>query len=359
MNAPEQFLLTMARFVRAPRDKVFDAFTSAGALTAWMGPRGTQVRNAQADARVGGTWRIEMHARDGSIFAVGGRYLELSRPGRLAYTWQWEGDHGPMPHTETRIEVDLDERDGGTELRISHSGFAAAAARDAHHQGWTSSFNRLNDYLDPRGIAATITLLGDPRSTYTRTARMALAEKAVAYSLHACGPNTPDILAVHPFGRIPALRDGEIDVWETSAILNYLDESFDTGTALRPGSIMERTRCAQWISAINSYLYDTMIKRYVLQQLFPRGANGAVDRGVVDKAVAEMPAQFAALEQAYARAAYLAGNSLSGADLFLAPILAYVQQMPEGAELMANYPRLLHAQSQIRTRASFVGTVPQ
>ena len=50
---------------------------------------------------------------------------------------------------------------------------------------------------------------------------MALAEKGVAYTLQACGPDSPEILAVHPFGHIPALRVGDIGIRETAAILNY------------------------------------------------------------------------------------------------------------------------------------------
>lgn len=358
MNAPERFTLTLSRFIRASREKVFDAFATQAGLTAWMCPRGMQVRSAQVDPRVDGAWRIEMQARDGSLHVVGGRYKQLQRPSRLAYSWQWEGDHGPMPNVETLVEVDLSEKEGGTELRMSHSGFPAAAALDGHTQGWNSSLNRLNDLLDARGSAATLTLLGDARSTYTRTARMAFAEKGVAYTMQTCGPHTPDILAVHPFGRIPALRDGEIQIWETAAIVNYLDECFDTGVSLRPGSIMERTRCWQWISAVNSYLYDTMVRRYVLQTFFPKGEGGKPDRGVIDAALAEMPAQFAALDKAYGRNDYLAGASLSSADLFLAPILAYVQFMPEGGQLMANYANVLRAQNLIRQRASFTATNP-
>ncbi len=359
MNAPERFTLNMTRFIRVPREKVFDAFTTEAGLSAWMGPRGMQVRAAQADARLGGAWRVEMVARDGTVFAVGGQFKLLQRPVRLAYTWQWEGDRSPMPNLETLVEVELDEQDGGTAMRMAHSGFPAAAAREGHNQGWTSTFNRLNDFLDPRGTAGTITLLGDVRSTYTRTARLALAEKGVAYTLQACGPNSPEILAVHPFGKIPGLRDGEIDLWETVAIVNYLDECFDNKVSLRPGSIIERTRCLQWISAINSYLYDTMIKRYVLQMIFPRGADGKPDRAVIDAALAEMPAQFAALEKTYQRGDYLAGAAFSSADLFLAPILAYVQQMPEGGQLMANCPNLLRAQELVRQRPSFTLTNPQ
>jgi len=111
-------------------------------------------------------------------------------------------------------------------------------------------------------------LLGDARSNYTRTARMALAEKAVACTMHNCAPHTTEIEAVHPFGLVPGLRDGDITLWETAAIVQYLDECFDTGVSLRPASISGRARCTQWISAVNSQLYDTMVRRYVLLIIF-------------------------------------------------------------------------------------------
>ena len=359
MNAPEKLTLHLSRFIRAPREKVFDAFATEAGLAAWMSPRGMQVRSAQADARVGGTWLVEMQARDGGLFVAGGQYRELQRPSRLVYTWRWEGEHSPIPSVETQVEVSLRETDGGTELRLAHSGFPSAAAREGHSQGWSSSLNRLNDLLDPQGSAGTITLLGDARSTYTRTARMAMAEKAVTYKMQTCAPHSPELLAVHPFGRIPALRDGEIEIWETAAIVNYLDECFATGVSLRPGSIMERTRCTQWVSAINGYLYDTIIRRYVLQIFFPKGEDGKPDRGVIDVALAEMPRQLAALDKAYGGNDFLAGSSLSAADLFLAPILAYLQFLPEGGQLMANYPNVMRAQNLIRHRASFTDTNPQ
>ncbi|MFM6993048.1 MAG: SRPBCC domain-containing protein [Rhodoferax sp.] len=359
MNAPERFNLHMTRFIRAPRDKVYDALTTQAGMASWMGSRGTTARGVVADSRVGGAWRVEMHARDGSQFVAGGEFKTLDRPARVAYTWRWEGGNSPMPNVETLVEISLAEKDGGTELQMKHSGFPVAMARDAHNNGWSSTLNRLNDYLDPEGSAGTITLLGDARSSYTRTARMALAEKNVAYTLKSAGPHTPDILAVHPFGRIPGLRDGDICIWETAAILNYLDECFDTGTSLRPGSIMERTRAAQWVSAVNSYLYDTMVRRYVLQVLFPKGEGGKPDGAVVGAALGEMPAQFAALDAAYAKGPYLAGNGFSGADLFLAPILAYVQAFPEGGQLMAGYPNLMRGQALVRERASFKATNPQ
>ncbi len=358
MNAPERFTLQMTRFIRAPREKVFDAFTTEQGLSSWMGPRGMSVRSAKAEGRVGGAWRVEMVARDGSGHTVGGQFKQLQRPSSLSYTWQWEGEDNPMAKMLTLVEIELLEKDGGTEMRMTHSGFPATAARDGHNRGWSSTFNRLSDALDPQGSAGTITLLGDARSTYTRTTRMALAEKAVAYNMLSCGPNTPEILAVHPMGKIPALRDGEIDVWETEAIVNYLDECFDTGTSLRPGNITERTRALQWVSAINDYLYDTMVRRYVLQIISPKGEGGKPDRAVIDKALAEMPAQFAALDKAYSGSDFLGGSSLSAADLFLAPILAYVKVMPEGGALLAQYPNVARAHAAICARDSFITTQP-
>jgi glutathione S-transferase len=349
--------LRLTRFIRAPRERVFDAFVTPEAMRAWQCPRGMRVVSAVADARVGGDWQIEMAARDGTRYVVGGCYREIERPAKLAYSWQWRGA-GPMPEIETQIVVTFAERDGGTELRMTHSGFPNEAMRDAHGHGWGSCFNRLNDLLDARGSAATVMLLGDARSSYTRTARMGFAEKGVACTLEPAAPHSSAIDAVHPFGRIPALRDGEFEVWETSAILRYLDESFD-GPSLTPGTIAERVRSEQWVSAVNSYLYDAMVRRYVLQYIFPTGEGGRPDRGVIDAAVKEMAPQLRALDRAYAKSDYLAGGqALSFADLFVAPILAYVERMPEGASLLADAPHLRRAQAAFRQRQSFTSTEP-
>ena len=357
MNAPERFTLNLSRFIRAPREKVFDAFTTDAGMASWMGPRGMHVSRARADTRIGGDWQVQMVARDGTCHDVGGQFRLLERPHRLAYTWHWQGDDKhPMSGLSTLVEVELLEQIGGTEVRMIHSGFPTAAVRDSHNQGWASTLNRLSDALDPQGSAGTITLLGDARSSYTRTARMALAEKAVAYTLQSCAPHTAEIEAVHPFGLIPGLRDGAITLYETAAIVQYLDECFDTGVTLRPGSISARARCTQWISMVNSHLYDTMVRRYLLQLFFPSGDDGKPDRAVIDKALAEMPAQLAALDKAYAGQDYLAGPGLSAADLFVAPILAHVLAMPEGGALMAQYPNVMRAHAIVRARPSFAAT---
>jgi glutathione S-transferase len=360
MNAPEtkagMFVLEMARHIRAPREKVFDAFVSGAALATWMGPRGMSVPESSADPRVGGRWRVVMLSRDGSRLAVGGEYREISRPGRIAFTWKWEGG-GPMLAIETLVEVSFEAKDGGTELRLKHSGFPDADRRDGHGLGWGSTLNKLVGLLDERGQAAVVTLLGDARSSYVRTARMALSEKGVAYKHEGVPPHSPEILAVNPFGKVPAFRDGEVALFETSAIVRYIDEGFD-GPPLLPMGLTGRAKCEQWVSAVKDSCYDAMVRRYVLQYIFPKGPDGKPDRAVIEGALKQIPAQLAALDKAYGSGDYLAGPSLSSADLFLAPILFYLEQFPEGKSLLAAAPNVQRAQDVIRNRASFKETQP-
>ena len=356
MNRATSFDLTLIRFIRASRENVFDAFVQAKHAQQWMCPRGMTIPGASFDARVGGRFRVTMRARDGAKFTAAGVYRDIARPERLSYTWQWESAN--LPNVETLITVTFTERAAGTELRMTHSGFPDASLRDSHEEGWGSSLNRLTDLVDERGQAATVVLLGDPRSTYVRTARMGLAEKGVKYMLQPVGPHTSEILAVHPFGRLPAFRDGRLALFETSAILRYVEETFP-GPSLVPGTIRDRARCEQWVSAINAYYYDLMIRRYVLQYIFPKGPDGKPDRSVLDAAVKEMPEKLAILEGAYGGRDVLAGNAVSMADLFLAPILHYVEQFPEGKQLLANYPNLMRGQAAMRARTSFTETSPR
>jgi glutathione S-transferase len=358
MNAPnETFHATMTRFILATPARVYEAFVKPELLARWQCPRG-MTSEVSADARVGGSYRIAMRARDGSRFVAIGRYLALEPARRISYSWAWEGG-GPIPESkETLVVVELSPHNGGTELRMHHSGFASAVVRDSHAQGWASVLNKLNDLLDPKGTAGTIRLLGDPRSTYTRTARMAFAERGVAITLDPAAPHSPAVLAVNPLGRIPAMLDGDTPIWETSAIVRYVDECFGDGPLLTPQSIGARMVCERWVSMVNCHFYDTMVRRYVLQYVMPRGEGGQPDRAVIDKAVPEMALQLGVLEKAYEGSDFLAGGALSFADLFVAPILAYVEQLPEGRRLLTDMPSIRRAQATLRARPSFAATDP-
>jgi len=358
MTQAATFHLEMTRHIRAPRERVFDAFTNESALAAWHCPRAMRVVEASADARVGGRYRIVISGRDGARHDVSGEYQRVDRADFLAYTWQWAGGVLP-PGVRTLIEVTLTDQDGGTHLHMRHSGFPDEGTRDAHTTGWQSVFNRLNDYLDPEGSAGTLTVYGDARSSYVRTVRMALAEKGIACTLKEMAPHTPELLAHNPFGRMPAFSDGPISLFETRAIVGYIDEAFGDPLLVPQTGITARARCEQWTSVITCHAYDAMIRRYLLQYLFPKGEDGKPDRKVIDAAVPDIAKHFEVFEQAYGERDYLVGNTLSMADLFLAPMIAYMGMFPESAALLASHPNIRRAHGVMAARPSFIATQPR
>src|SRR6266852_6085361 len=96
----------------------------------------------------------------------------------------------------------------------------------------------------------TLVLHGYRYSVYVRIARLALAEKGVAYDRVEVNPFAPDVpadyFALHPFGRVPTLVHDDFALYETGAITRYLDETF-AGPRLQPTVPRERARMTQII----------------------------------------------------------------------------------------------------------------
>src|SRR6516164_4691270 len=96
-------------------------------------------------------------------------------------------------------------------------------------------------------------VFGFPRSTFVQIVRLVLTHKDISYTFRdfesEMGKSTH--LALHPFNRVPILQHGDFTVYETSAIVNYVEETFDH-VALRPANSRESARMDQWISAVNS-----------------------------------------------------------------------------------------------------------
>ncbi len=355
MSHKRNFELSLNRRIGATPERVFEAFVAGDQISQWCAPRGMSVPEAALDVRVGHGYRLTMEARDRSTYTVTGQYRVLEPPTRLAFTWQWVDDK--LPAVETLVQVALSPCDEGTELRLIHSGFPEPIMRDAHVPSWNSTLNRLVELLDPRGTAANLTLSGDPRSTYTWSVRIALAEKGLPYEMVQRAPHSSDQVRLHPFGRIPALRDGDFVLFETSAIVRYLDECFPD-PPLIPDSVRTRARAEQWVSATSSYIYDAMIRRYVLQYLFPRGPDGQPDQAVIKAAWPDIVRYLAILNDAYRHHRTIAGEAFSIADLLLVPIIDYLALAPGGDELLSAAPNVRRALASARQRPSFKATHP-
>ena len=200
-----------------------------------------------------------------------------------------------------------------------------------------------------------VVILGDPRSTYVRTARLACEEKGIAYELKPMGPKSDELTRISPFGKIPGFQHGDFRLHETLAIVMYLESAFDAPPLL-PADAQDRAIAFQWISSANDYFYDAMVRGYILQYAMPSGPDGQPNRTLIDAAMPRIRHQLAVLDHAFGNARWLAGTELSLADLFVAPMLAYLPLLPE--DLPADHPNVSRFLDDMAKRPSWEKTVP-
>ena len=290
-------LIIVRRFKAAP-ERVFAAFTQKALMQSWYGPQDMTVPHCEVDPRVGGAYRVEMHGANGNVAVVTGVFTEIEPPRRLSFTWGWLNGAGRNP--ETNVTLTFTPRGEETELELVQTGFLKEEFRIRHNEGWSSSLSGLAAALDGRGKPATAgpVLLGHPQSNYTRAARLAFEEKGVAYQFQPCRPNSPEMLAIHPWGRVPGLKLGERTLYETSAILRYVDEAYP-GPALMPADPFARAQAEQWISAFNAYLDHAFVRDYVIPYVFPSGPDGKPDRAKIEAALPALRKGLLVLEAGY------------------------------------------------------------
>jgi glutathione S-transferase len=182
---------------------------------------------------------------------------------------------------------------------------------------------------------------------------MACVEKGIAYELEPYAPQSPEILALNPTGQLPAFRHGDLVLQEASAIARYLDEGF-AGPKLQPDDLLSRAQMNLWMSLTGDRFYQTMIRDIVLPRL------GIIEKcdEEIGEAAKNFDAQLGRTDETLQSRPYLAGGDLTFADLFLVPILFWVEMTPEGKAAMPRYPTLGRWYQGIADRPSFKETVP-
>jgi glutathione S-transferase len=204
---------------------------------------------------------------------------------------------------------------------------------------------------------ATPEIIGSIRSTYTRTACMVCEEKGIKYVLTERPLHAPEILAIHPFGKMPVLRHGDVELFESKAIATYLDRSFPAPFVF-PSDPHLVALTEQWVSLVNTVMDRTLIRTYLFAYIAPKTADGVPDREVIDAVMPAVREQIAVLDKAVARTGYLVGEQFTFADINLLPILYRVRQVPEGAEALAATTHLARYYDRHAARPSFTSTTP-
>ena len=135
--------LTLKRRLNAPPESVFAPWTDPQKLMRSFGPEQIEMLRAEAEARVGGRFRLIMRGTDGEEHDVSGVYREVVPDRKLVFTWTWR----TTPERESLVTVDIRPDGAGSQLTLTHEQFFDEAARDRHEHGWTGCLNKLERYL--------------------------------------------------------------------------------------------------------------------------------------------------------------------------------------------------------------------
>src|SRR5215831_18696080 len=157
-------------------------------------------------------------------------------------------------------------------------------------------------------------IIGAPQSNYVCVVRIACLEKGVPSTLAPAIPHSPEVDAIHPFGKIPVMRHGDVTLAESRAICGYIDRTFD-GPSLVPADPVKAAQVEQWVSVINTHIDPVWIRQYVgAGYIFPGTPDKSPNRTAIDAALAKMEKQFPVLDQASA-SGFLVGASFTLADM--------------------------------------------
>jgi uncharacterized protein YndB with AHSA1/START domain len=134
--------LTISRIIQASPERVFEAWTNPEIMAKWSAPEGVDQIECNSNFHVGGQYQIKMINPEGRVHTAVGSYLQIQRPNKLVYTWDWLEDQLRM-NIDTVITVEFNPIGETTEVILTHDLFPNREMAEGHNQGWSSSLNRL------------------------------------------------------------------------------------------------------------------------------------------------------------------------------------------------------------------------
>jgi glutathione S-transferase len=199
-----------------------------------------------------------------------------------------------------------------------------------------------------------IVIHGTPGSPYLRAAIMACIEKQVPYRLRkmAMGESrTSDYLARNPFGRIPSIEHDGFRLYETQAILRYVDAAFP-GPALAPTGARSAARMNQVIGIVDWYFFRDVSATIGFNRIVAPLTGLPTDEAAIATAIPKAEICIKELAHLLGDQPFLAGDDLSLADLMLAPQASFAAMTEDAVALMAPYPALCAWLARMESRES-------
>ncbi|MBD3884755.1 glutathione S-transferase family protein [Phormidium tenue FACHB-886] len=203
---------------------------------------------------------------------------------------------------------------------------------------------------------AKFTVYGTSISVYVRIVRLLLEEAGADYDLKSVDifngeSQSAEYLAKNPFGKVPTLEvDGE-SIYETAAIVVYLD-TVVANHKFSPSDPLVQARMRQIMGIVDSHLYAPAIGSIVIPRLVVPSQGGQTDEEKVKSAVDPTKTALEAIESLTVGHPYLLGEEVSIADFYLIPVFVYLSQTPEYDITTAQTPKLRTWWNEVSQRAS-------
>ena len=243
MTDAKGFTIERTIFIRAPREIVFRYFTDSARFAAWWG------EGSEIDPRPGGAVRIRY---PGGVVASG-KIVEIDPPGRIVFTYGYEGEGKPIPLGGSRVTIRLDEGSDGTAVHLTHASSDAPASIGAEHvQGWRYQMAVFANVVSREAqaqAAACIDAFFAAWNEKDEAARRRLLEQATAEDVRfgdafSCTVDREDLVAhlaaVQRF--MPAMtlsRDGEVAQCQGTAIAPWIAKAADGNVRGRGTNVFE------------------------------------------------------------------------------------------------------------------------
>jgi glutathione S-transferase len=197
-----------------------------------------------------------------------------------------------------------------------------------------------------------IKIYGVPPSPFTRAVRLACREKGVDYELVPTRPG--ETAPLNPLGKIPMMKHGDFTLYESPAIVRYVDRTFE-GPPLWPEDTKGSSLCDQWLSVV----CDSMVQTALAGVIAPRfGIIPGTEEGI-QAALKRSVKVVGIFDKHLADHRFLAGEQVSAADLFLVPIFFYFPEIPELKALLESSPNCGRWVREMGARPSVKATDPQ
>ncbi|HWX05696.1 MAG TPA: glutathione S-transferase family protein, partial [Bradyrhizobium sp.] len=171
-----------------------------------------------------------------------------------------------------------------------------------------------------------------PGSPFARAVLATLEEKGAAYQIAPVAPGTfqsPQHLARHPFGRVPVMEHDGFRLYETQAILRYLDRILPA-PALTPADPRRAARMDQVMNINDWYLFPGVGSVIVFHRVVgPRVMGLTPDEAAIASAMPKARTVFSELARLLGEQPFFTGDALSLADLMVAPAVGFFTLTPE------------------------------